>query len=327
VVTVRWGVAGPGGIAERFAAAMTTVPDGHIAAVASRSSARAIAFAERHGVPRPHGSYDALCDDPAVDVVYVAVPHAGHEELTVAALDAGKHVLCEKPLALHAGQAQRMVDAARRNGRFLMEAMWSRFLPAYGAIADLVGSGRIGRALVVESDFGFRMPVTAGHRLFDPALGGGAALDLGIYPLQLASFVLGPPVSVQAAGSLGTTGVDELAVFTTTHADGGIGVGKAAIRLGLSCTGRISGEEGWIDIPAFAHDPRHLHVTVAGATEVLDCDYDGDGLRFEIEAVHRCVAEGRIESDVMPLEDSLALARALDAVRAAIGVVYPGDSP
>jgi predicted dehydrogenase len=324
-MTTRWGIAGPGGIAERFATAMALVDGGRITAVASRSADRAQGFAHRYGVERAHGSYDALLGDDQVDAVYVAVPHAGHAALTVAALDAGKHVLCEKPLALHEGEARRMVDAARRNGRFLMEAVWSRFLPAYRAVTALIHDGRIGRPLLVESDFGFRMPVLPEHRLFDPALGGGAALDLGIYPLQLAAFVLGPVEHVSAVGSVGTTGVDEVVAFTARHSGGGVGVGKASIRLNLPCTGRITGEDGWIDLPAFAHDPRQVTLTAGGRAEVLACDYDGDGLRFEVDEVHRCLADGLLESPTMPLDESVALARTLDAIRADVGVVYPAD--
>jgi predicted dehydrogenase len=325
-MTVRWGIAGPGGIAERFMAGIGATTGGEVVAVASRAHERAEAFARRYGIRRAHGAYGDLLADDDVDAVYIAVPHSGHADLAVAALGAGKHVLCEKPMAMNAREVERVVAAAAAaRGPFVMEAIWSRFLPAYRTLAGLLEEGRIGRPLLVESDFGFRVRVDAAHRLFDPALGGGAALDLGIYPLQLATFVLGPVHAVSATGTLGETGVDEVVVFTTQHAGGGIGVSKAAIRLGLACTARISGERGWIDLPAFMHDPRSVTVTTRDGTETIDCGYDGDGLRFEIVEAHRCIAEGLAESPTVPLEESLALARTLDAVRADVGVVYPAD--
>jgi predicted dehydrogenase len=322
--TVRWGVVGPGGIAARFAEAMRLVGDGEIVAVASRSLDRAHAFADRFGIPGRYGDGGDLYADPAVDAVYVATPHGRHEADTLAAVAAGRHVLCEKAFALNAGQARRMAGAARARGVFLMEALWSRFLPPYRRLRDLLDEGRIGEPLLVEADFGFRVPVAAEHRLFAPALGGGALLDLGIYPVQLCALVLGRPERVAADGVVGPTGVDE-AVTGLLHHRAGLGVVKAATRVALSCTARISGSEGWIDLPAFMHCPTSLAVTVAGTTERIDTAWEGDGLRFEIEEVHRCLAEGRTESEVMPLDESIALMEVLDDMRAQLGVTYPGE--
>jgi predicted dehydrogenase len=320
---VRWGIVGPGRISERFVAAMTHVPEGAIVAVASRDAGRAQAFADRFGIERSFGDYRSLVDDPDVDAVYVGVPHSGHAAVTVAALEAGKSVLCEKPMALDAGEVRTMIDTVRTANRFLMEAVWSRYLPSYRKLRELLGSGRVGTPQLVDSDFGFRLPVMPEHRLFDARLGGGATLDLGIYPLQLASFVLGRPERVGAVGAIGTTGVDEVVAFTTQHPDGAVGVGRASIRLNLPCTGRVVGERGSIELPAFAHDARALTVRDGDGVEHIDCNYEGDGLQFEIREVHRCLAEGRLESDGMPLDESLALAVAMDAIRADVGVVYP----
>ena len=209
-LNTRWGVVGPGRIAERFANAISTVDDGEIVAVASRSVDRANAYGDRHGVPHRYVGIEDLVADDDVDAVYIATPHSRHEVDTLIALAAGKHVLCEKAFALDATQARRMADAARANRRFLMEAMWSRFLPAYRRLRELLDDGAIGDPLVVEADFGFRMTVDASHRLFDLALGGGALLDLGIYPLQLCAFVLGVPERVTADGVIGATGADEV---------------------------------------------------------------------------------------------------------------------
>jgi predicted dehydrogenase len=322
---VRWGVAGPGGIAVRFAEAMRLVEDGQIVAVASRSQERAEAYGDRFGVPRRYADYGELAGDDGVDAVYVATPHVRHEADTLTYVSAGKHVLCEKPFAMNAGQVNRMVAAAREHNVFLMEALWSRFLPAYRILADLLASGRIGRPLLVEADFGFRMPVSAGHRLFDLALGGGALLDLGIYPLNLCQFVLGSPERIIADAALGTTGVDEQVLAVLGYPEGVAGLIKAAVRVPMSCTGRIAGTDGSIDIPAFMHCPDHLTVTGNGAVERIDAAWPGDGLQFQILDVQRCIEEGRTESPIMPLGDTLGLAEMMDAIRQQIGLVYPNE--
>jgi predicted dehydrogenase len=317
---------GPGAIAKSFAEAMTMVDDGHIVAVASRSLDRAEAFGESFDVPTRYGDYDALAADPDVDAVYIATPHSRHMRDTIAMLKAGKHVLCEKPFALNAREAQQMVDVARGSGLFLMEGVWSRFLPSYTASREILQSGRIGEPLMVEADFGVRMPVDPAHRLFDLEQGGGSLLDLGIYPVQLCSLVLGTAESVVATGVVGETGVDEQVVAVLRHAGDKLGIIKAGIRVGMSCTARISGSEGWIDLPAFMHCPQEVTVTALSGSERIDCSYAGDGLRFEIAEVHRCLAEGLLESPQMCLDESVALATTLDAIRAQIGVVYPSET-
>jgi predicted dehydrogenase len=214
-----------------------------------------------------------------------------------------------------------MVDAARNHGVFLMEAMWSRFLPAYGRLSELLAERAIGEALVVEADFGFRVPLMPDHRLFDPQLGGGALLDVGVYPVQLSSLVLGPPDRVSGDGVVGITGVDEQVAAVLHHPGGGLGVVQAALRVPLACRARISGSGGWIDLPAPMHDPRAINV----GTDRLECDYDGDGLRFQVEEVHRCLAEGLVESPVMPLDETITIMTTLDTIRTQLGVTYPGD--
>jgi predicted dehydrogenase len=322
---IRWGIVGPGAIATGFAEAMAMVDDGEITAVASRSLERAEVFGERFDIPNRYGDARQLAADPEVDVVYVATPHSRHEADVLTFLEAGKHVLCEKPLALNAPQAQRMVEAARRHDLFLMEAIWSRFLPAYRALVDVIGEGRIGDPLLVEADFGFREPVQPEHRHFNRELGGGALLDLGIYPVQLCTLVLGPVTDVTARASVGETGVDELTVAILRHAEGTLGVVKAALRVGLACTARIAGTDGWIDLPAFMHCPASLTVSTRAGAEHIDASFEGNGLRFEIAEVNRCLADGARESLVIPLDESIALAAVLDEIRVQIGVTYPGE--
>jgi predicted dehydrogenase len=322
---IRWGIIGPGAIATGFAEGMQLAEGGTVAAVASRSAERAEAFADRFDIPVRYGDYDSLGADPDIDVVYVATPHARHEADTLDALRAGKHVLCEKPLALNARQAGRMAEEARSRGLFLMEAIWSRFLPAYRILVDLVGERRIGEPLLVEADFGFRRPVDSGHRHFAPELGGGALLDLGIYPVQLSTLVLGPVERVVADGVVGQTHVDEVVAAVLHHPAGGLGVVKAALRVSMACTARIAGTDGVIDLPAMMHCPSSLTVSTSGGVEQIEASYEGNGLRFEIDEVHRCLSAGLRESPVITLDESVALATTLDAIRAELGVVYPGE--
>jgi predicted dehydrogenase len=324
--SVRWGIAATGGIARAFAQGLALVDDAELVAVASRTDERARAFADEVGALRAHGTYEGLAADPDVDIVYVASPHARHCADSVLFLEAAKHVLCEKPLALSAAQVREMAAAARRNDRFLMEAMWSRFLPAYETLTQLLDDGVIGRPRLVEADFGFRIPaIDPTHRLFDLTQGGGALLDLGIYPLNLAFMVLGHPVEVRGTGHLGATGVDEQTAAVLRHDDGALSVVKAAVRTSLSCTARIAGTEGSIAIPAFMHCPQDLVVQTPAGEERIDAPMAGNGLHHQVHEVHRCLRAGMTESPVMPISESLALATTMDEIRAQIGLRYPGE--
>ena len=324
-MTVRWGVAGPGDIAARFAEGMTLVADGVITAVASRSQQRADAFGDRFGVARRYDDYRALAEDPDVDAVYVATPHSRHAADSLLYLEAGKHVLCEKPFALSAAQGRQVAALARERGLFLMEAMWTRFLPAYRLLSDALADGVVGEPILVEADLGFRIPVMPDYRLYDLAQGGGGLLDLGVYPVQLCSLVLGTPGSVAAAGRIGETGVDDLVAAVLRHEDGTLGIVKAALSVDLSCQATIRGTDGVITLPAMHHCPDHLLIRRGIETERVEARWEGEGLRFQVEEVHRCLAAGESESPVMPVAETLTIAATLDKIRAQIGLRYPGE--
>jgi predicted dehydrogenase len=322
---VRWGIVSTGGIATRFARAMPNVVGGELVAVASRSKEGASRFAAEFGIGRAHGSYEALAADPEVDAVYIGTPHSRHAADSILFLEAGKHLLCEKPFTLNAAQAHRVLEAAKRNNRFVMEAMWSRFLPAYEVIGRLLREETIGQALLVEADFGFRREIDPTHRLFDLAQGGGALLDLGIYPVQLSTLVFGPPDRIKAEANVGRTGVDEDVAALLHHPGGGLSVLKASLRTPMTCTARITGTAGLIEIPAFMHCPDTITVVGPAGRELIECSWEGEGLRFEIDEVNRCLAAGAVESDRMPGTETLLLQRILDEIRSQIGVVYPGE--
>ncbi len=324
--SIRWGIVGTGGIAAQFATAMPHAAGGDVVAVASRTAEGAETFGDKFNIPRRHASYEALAADPSVDVVYVAGPHIRHATDTIAFLEAGKHVLCEKPLAVNHAEASAMVAVARSRGLFLMEAVWSRFLPAYTTLIDILATGSIGDPHMVDAELGFSVPVMPAHRLFDRALAGGALLDLGIYPLQLCSLVLGPVEHVQGLGTIGSTGVDEQVTAIATHKNGGLGIIRAAIRTQLASTARISSSSGSISLPAFMHCPDYLIVSDKSGERRIDCPVGEHGFRFEIEEVHRCLNAGKLESSVMPLDESMALAAIMDTIRRQIGLSYPGES-
>jgi predicted dehydrogenase len=310
----RWGIAATGGIAAGFAQALRETEGAELVAVCSRSQERADAFAREHGIARAHGSYEALAEDADVEVVYVATPHSRHCADAIRYLEAGKHVLCEKPLAVSQREAARMVATARAHDRFLMEALWSRFLPAYRALDRVLAEGRIGEVRLLEADFGFPARFDPAHRLFAPELAGGAMLDLGVYPVQLAHLVLGRPDEVGAVGHRGTTGVDEQAAAVLHHAGGALSVVKAAIATSMGCTATITGTEGSILLPAFMHCPEWITVRTAEGEERIETPIEGQGLRYQVPEVHRCIAEGLLESPVMPHSESCEIAGTLDAI-------------
>ena len=322
---IRWGIAATGGIARGFAQGLAETADAHTVAVASRSAERAESFGAEFDIPHRHASYEDLAADDDVDIVYVATPHSRHEDDTMLFLEAGKHVLCEKPFALNERQARRMVGTARERGLFVMEAIWSRFLPAYVILGELLAESAIGEVDSVDADFGLQFPWDPSHRLFDLALGGGALLDLGIYPLQLASLVLGAPAQVHAVGALGSTGADEHVAAVLAHERGALATIRAATRVNLECTARIANSDGVIALPAFMHCPDSLTITTPRGAERLDAPIVGQGLRYQVGEVHRCLRSGALESPAIPHAETLSLAATMDRIRAEIGVVYPGE--
>ncbi len=293
-------------------------------AVGSTSLERAESFGQRAGIERRHGSYEALAADDQIDVVYVASTHERHRADAVLFLGAGRHVLCEKPMALSAADAEAMIDAAQRADRFLMEAMWSRFLPSYVEVGRLLDRGVIGQPLLLQADFSFAVPMAAraGHRLFDPARGGGALLDLGVYPLQLSRLVFGEPDDVFATGLFTDSGVDGQTTLTLTHAGGGVSMLTAAIVTPGTCTARIMGADGAITLDAFMHATQKL--TVDG-TEPQVIETEPASLHFQIPEVHRCIRGGRNQSEVWGWADTLATLAITDRAREQIGLRYPTE--
>ncbi len=327
-MTYRWGIAGTGRIARDFVDGLRQVPDAQVVAVCSRSEATAKQFATQRGIPRWHGSYEALASDPDVDIVYVATPNSRHRDDTEMYLRAGKHVLCEKPFALNEIEAKSMVATARREGRFVMEAIWSRFLPVYVALGEVLASQPLGAITHVEADFGFEAPVDRQHRLNDPALGGGAVLDLGIYCLHFARFVLGGHDSVTATGELNEQGVDIDATYVLRYSSGAEATLRSTTRHATPCTARIVGERGTIDVERRMHVSPGFTVAIHGeAPRYHRHDENGQGLRHQVFEVHRCIEQGFVESPRLSHAETLAYASTMDEIRRQLGVRYATDAP
>ncbi|MEB0137230.1 Gfo/Idh/MocA family oxidoreductase [Actimicrobium sp. CCC2.4] len=323
---IRWGILGTGIIARQFAEALRHVPDAQLQAVASRTQDTALAFGRDFDVPTCHGNYAALAADPEVDVIYIATPHPLHADNARLCLQAGKPVLCEKPFTMHAEQARSVVALAREKELFLMEAMWSRFLPGIVEAKRLIDSGIIGRAQHVQADFGYYSGVGPEHRLLDPALGGGALLDLGIYPLSMAAYFLGPVASAHAIAEIGLTGVDEQTAFTLRHAGGGLSSCFCSFRVTTPRELVISGPLGSVRIARPFSEARHITIDVTGAEERhLTMPLLGNGYAHEAIEVGRCLRAGLRESPVMPLDQTVALLDSLDQMRSQIGLRYPAD--
>lgn len=321
--TINWGILGPGSISTKFAQGLKEVPDARITAVGSRDLDRAKVFADNFNAPNAYGSYEALVADPDVDVIYIGTPHSFHKDHTLLCLNAGKHVLCEKPFAINAAEAQEMVTFAREKKLFLMEAMWSRYLPTLVKVRELIADGAIGDLRMVQADFGFRAGVNPEGRLFKPALGGGALLDVGIYPLSLAHMVLGTPDRITSMAELGSTGVDEQTAFILGYDSGPIAVLSTAIRTNTPHEATIIGTSGWIKIHSPWWISDILTLKTDGQVQMISCPFVGNGYNYEAVEAGDCIRAGKTESDIMPLDETLALIKIMDQIRAQIGLKYP----
>jgi predicted dehydrogenase len=328
---LRWGILSTGGIANTFAEGLTVVEDAELVAVGSRAQAPADAFGERWHVPHRHASYEALANDPDVDVIYVGTPHPYHCENTMLCLNAGKHVLVEKPFAMNARQAQAMIDLAREKGLFLMEAMWTRFLPSIVQVRQWIAEGAIGDVRLLRASFAFKVPVDPTHRLFAPELGGGALLDVGIYPISLASMILGTPKTIRSTAHLGETGVDEHSAYMFGYDDGKTAFLASGVHLAMPVEAEIFGTEGYIKLHRSWYNTTTL--TLATPTDdkdrfneqLLHLPTRGNGYEYEAMEVAACLRAGKTESAIMSLDETLSIMHTLDTIRAQWGLAYPNE--
>lgn len=321
----RWGILATGKIAHSFAADLALVPGAELVATGSRRLDSAQAFAAEHG-GRAHGSYEALVADAEVDVVYVATPHSMHLDNARLAFEAGKHVLCEKPLTLDLADAEEMVRLAGEHDRFLMEAMWTACHPVVRAIVDGTRAGRFGTPKQAWAELGFRVDVGPEHRLLDPALGAGALLDMGIYPLTFCHLVLGEAEQLTASAVLSDRGIDLDIAMTGRYPGGAVSLMGASMTSWSSRAASVAFDEGRLTVPEQFHHPTYAVWTPAhGEPERIEAPVIGQGYGHEIAEVGRCLAEGLRESPWVPHAQTLTLMRQMDDVRRQVGVRYPGD--
>ncbi len=322
----NWGILGPGGIARAFATDLNFIQGHSIAAVGSRSLENAQKFAETFG-GTAYGSYEELVADPTVDAIYVATPHPAHHDNVILALNAGKPVLCEKPFAVNAKQAQAMVDAAARNSVALMEAMWARFLPHYAKVREIVDSGVLGPILSIHADHGQRLADQGIARLIEPELAGGALLDLGIYPVSFAHMILGNPAHITSKAVMTEKGVDAQTSMIFTYDSGAQAVLTTTMIEQTPCRAVVAGLNGWLEIDRTFYNPAAMRVVLNdGTVTEYPNTYTGHGLREQAETFKQLVRSGKLESDILTWADTVDIMKTLDTVREQIGLKYPFEN-
>ena len=321
---LRWGILATARIAKKFAAGVRASEHGELVAVGSRTQAKADAFGDEHDIPRRHGTYEALVADDEVDAIYVATPHPMHKDATILCLRAGKAVLCEKPFAVNAAQAAEAIAVAREQGLFCMEAMWSRFLPSVVKARQLVADGAIGELRMILADFAFRCAWDPASRLLNPDLAGGGLLDVGIYPISLASMFFGEARQIASTAHLGETGVDEQAGIVIQYDAGRIAVMATGVRTHSPMEVWLLGTEGKVHLDSAWWCGKTLSLWKDGQqVEAFEPPRVGNGYNYEADEVARCIAAGKTESDVIRLDETLSVVRTLDAIRAQWGLKYP----
>lgn len=319
---IRWGILSTGSIASTFVNDLRLLPDATVAAVGSRTAESADRFAAKHGIPRAHGSWQALVEDPEVDAIYVATPHTAHFDATMLSLAAGKATLTEKPFTLDVASSQTLADTARAGGVFLMEAMWTRCIPAVRRMVELVADGAIGSLTAVHADFGMQAPQDPSHRLWDRALGGGALYDVGIYPVTFAHLFLGRPASVQAWARLSPGGVDQNTGILLGYDSGAVAALTCSLVGDSARRATITGTTGRIEVPRDFFHPAGFTIWHGEDPETVELPFEGAGYQFEADEVHRCLREGLTESPLVPLASTLEILSVLDDVRVKVGLSY-----
>jgi predicted dehydrogenase len=321
---IKWGILGPGWIARKFAAGLKVVDDAELFAVGSRNIDNAEKFAREFNAQKAYGSYDELVKDPDVDVIYVATPHVLHYEHTLLCLDNGKHVLCEKPFGMNGKQVRMMISKAKEKNLFLMEAMWSRFLPNVIKAKEIIDSGEIGNVKLLTANFSIKSDFPLEHRHFNKDLGGGALLDIGIYNVFLSLFLLGKPKSFKAAASMGSTDVDFSIGILFKYDDEALSVLYSSFIAAADVVAEVHGETGKIVFDNFWFRPVNIKIVRSNGDVIpVPLQFKGNGYNYEAEEVVKCIKEGKTQSELMSWDNSLELIDMLDSIRKETGIFYP----
>ena len=320
---IRWGILGCGKIAHKFAQDLLTIPNAKLEAVASRNQQKSKVFGMRYHSNKSYDSYLELCLDTTIDVIYIATPHVFHYEQTLMCLNHQKAVLCEKPFAMNATQVAEMIAAAKRNNVFLMEAMWTFFLPHYQYVLNLIESKELGEITNLKADFGYDFEFDPTSRVFDKKLGGGSLLDIGIYPLFAALSMLGMPTQIKAEAQMTSTKVDESCTMTLRYENGAIAELYCTLAKRLNTEAIITFEKGIVTIHEQFHKPSSVTIKTIESTKQLNFEVNAYGYSFEAIHVQEMLLQGETESTIMTFDKSRALIGLLDAVRVEIGLEYP----
>lgn len=321
---IRLGILGTGNMARAFALGLQHAPAVDLVAVASRTNESAEAFAGEFNTVRYFSDYRLLAAEPDIDLIYIATPHSCHMENSLMCLDAGKAVLCEKPFTINAAQARAVIESAREKGLFLMEAMWSRYIPAMVKLRELLSRKVIGDVQIMLAGGAFMPPFDPNAYLFRPDLGGGVLLDAGVYLVSIASMVLGTPNRILATGSLGPSGVDDHDAFILQHDNGAIASCYVSLRASASPEITLLGDRGKLQVHAPLFAPPRLTLSLSGkADEVMDFPFAGNGYQFEAQEAAECLLAGSLESSIMPLDETLTVMQTMDEIRQQFHLRYP----
>lgn len=322
----NWGIIGLGKIAHKFAQDLQGIKSAKLHAVASRSFPKAKTFAKKYSATYAFGSYEEMVSCPDLDVVYIATPHPFHCENTLMCLKHKIPVLCEKPFAMNAAEARRMIAASKSNKTFLMEALWTRFLPSMKKMLSIIEDGIIGEVLSIKADFGFKAPFDPDGRLFNQKLGGGSLMDIGIYPVFLSLLILGRPIIVKAIATIGQTNVDESCGIILKYPNNKLAILDSTIISETATEALIYGEKGTIRINGRWHEPTSITLMRDGKEpKDIFFDYSSNGYSYEAEEVMRCLRRRRLSSPLLDHHFSLDLIELLDEIRMEAGIYYPHD--
>ena len=320
----NWAILGPGRIAGKFTRSLMLLDNAHLYAVGSRDAERAAGFAAEYGFEKHFGSYEELVADPGVEIIYIASPHSGHLEHTLLALQNGKHVICEKPMSLNAPEVEIMINEARKKELFLMEALWPPFQPSYVKAEEILSSGKMGALKHIRGKFAFISPFDPEMRTYKQELGGGALLDIGIYPIMDILRYMGEPESIVASSVMASTGADESTCVIFRFGDGRLAEAYCSFANNAGTSTEFYCEKGNLILSRGRDRSQHLIIELPDDTDDRIFTPPAQGYQYEAAEVMSCIERGLTESPVVPLSFTLTLARTLDAVRKLTGIRYPG---
>ena len=354
MTTINWGILGTGSIAQQFATGLSFLPDAKLLAIGSRNSATATAFSQQFKVPRCYASYEKLVQDKDIDIVYIATPNTMHKDNCILCLEAGKAVLCEKPFTLNALEAEEVIKLARNKQLFCMEAMWTRFIPLIAKVRDMLGEGVIGEVKMLTADFGQQIEFEANKRHFNPNLGGGALLDLGVYPISLAFYLLGPPATIVSQAILNE--VDEQSSIIFSYANGQFATLSSSFSTNSPGEVIIMGTQGQLRIHAPIYRPSQISISkfatpsssstglkqalknielvrksynfftrLVAKSKKIVIPYQGNGYNYEAAEAMHCLKNAAKESQIMPLDETKAIMETMDTIRSQWHFQYPSE--